>query len=73
LQAQLPQALHVGDDSGATRLLLLERLVAFSLAPLIALEHGLGDVTLMRSRHENPFPSGQNDSCVEVQINAGKP
>jgi hypothetical protein len=72
LQPQLPQAVHVLDNSGATRLLVLERLVDFRFAPLIALEQSLCDLTLIRIRHKNPFTSLIIAVLRETQINAAK-
>ncbi len=57
LQTQLPQTMHVRDSRSATRLLLLQRVVDFSFAPLIALKRAFCDLTLIASRHKDPFPS----------------
>jgi hypothetical protein len=72
LQPQLPQAVHVLDNSGATSLLVLERLVDFRFAPLIALKQSLCDLTLIRIRHNNPFTSLRITVFRETQINAAK-
>jgi hypothetical protein len=72
LQPQFPQAVHVLDNSGATSLLVLERLVDFRFAPLIALEQSLCDLTLIRIRLNNPFTSLRITVFRETQINAAK-
>jgi hypothetical protein len=77
LQPQLPQAVHVLDDSSATGLLLLQRLRDFRFASPIAVEYGLGDCTLIALRHEDPFSSvpscgARMTICEEIQINAAK-
>jgi hypothetical protein len=49
--------MHVLDGCSATSLLSLQRIVDFRFAPLIALEHAFCDLTLVRIRHKDPFPS----------------